>query len=96
MSLQRSGDVPGPEAHRTNMENVTARHLLQGLGWLDRLLSLFIILAMIIGVVIGEFAPNVQENLSKGSFKGVSAPLVVGLLVMMWPILTKVSFEPYP
>jgi ACR3 family arsenite transporter len=65
--------------------------VLNGLGWLDRLLSLFIIVAMIIGVVIGEFADKVNQNLNKGSLKGVSAPLVVGLIMMMWPILTKVG-----
>lgn len=70
--------------------------VLLSLGWLDRLLSLFIVLAMIIGVIIGEFAPNAKENLSKGDFEGVSAPLVVGLIVMMWPILTKVQYERLP
>ena len=43
---------------------------------------------MILGVVIGEFADVTPLN-EGGSLKGVSAPLVVGLLVMMWPILTK-------
>ena len=64
--------------------------VISGLGWLDRLLSLFSVIAMILGVVIGEFAPNAKEMLSKGNLKGTSAPLAVGLIVMMWPILTKV------
>ncbi|PWN38525.1 arsenical-resistance protein [Meira miltonrushii] len=67
--------------------------LLSGLGWLDRLLTPLIVIAMVIGVVIGEYAPNAKENLSKGHLYGVSAPLVIGLIVMMWPILTKVPFE---
>lgn len=73
-----------------------SRHLLAGLGWLDRLLTPLIILAMILGVIIGEFAPNVKENLTKGDLQGVAAPLVVGLIVMMWPILTKVPYETLP
>lgn len=51
---------------------------------------------MIIGVLIGEFAPNAREKLSKGSLKGTSAPLAIGLIVMMWPILTKVEYEQLP
>ncbi|PWN51864.1 arsenical-resistance protein [Violaceomyces palustris] len=73
-----------------------ARNLLLSLGWLDRLLTPLIVLAMILGVIIGEFAPNAKENLNKGNFKGVSAPLVVGLIIMMWPILTKVQYERLP
>lgn len=60
----------------------------KGLGWLDRLLTLFIIVAMILGVVIGEFA-DVTPLDRGGTLQGVSAPVVVGLLVMMAPILTK-------
>jgi ACR3 family arsenite transporter len=51
---------------------------------------------MIIGVIIGEFADGVQEAFSGASFRGVSVPIVVGLLVMMWPTLTKVEYEEFP
>ena len=79
-------------------KSATARSLLNSLGFLDRFLTIWIILAMIIGVIIGEFAPNVQESFTDrgGQFQGVSAPLVVGLIVMMWPILTKVQYERFP
>lgn len=70
--------------------------LLKGLSWLDRLLAPLVLLAMILGVVIGKFAPNVDKVLDSAKFEGVSAPLVVGLLVMMWPILTKVQYEKLP
>lgn len=67
-----------------------------GLGWGDRLLPLFVIVAMIFGVVIGEFAKDVKKNLTKGDLQGTPAPLAVGLIVMMWPILTKVQYEKLP
>lgn len=51
---------------------------------------------MILGVVIGEFAPNAKESLTRGDFHGTPAPLAVGLIIMMWPILTKVQFEKLP
>lgn len=66
----------------------------RGLGWTDRLLSVFIITAMILGVVIGKFA-NVEPLQLAGGLEGVSTPLVIGLLVMMWPILCKVQYEQF-
>ncbi|PWY98458.1 arsenical-resistance protein ACR3 [Testicularia cyperi] len=96
--LHPDGGVPKIRSALEDARQSTsaAKGILLSLGWLDRLLSLLIILAMILGVVIGEFAPNASENLQKGNFRGVSAPLVVGLIVMMWPILTKVQYERLP
>lgn len=96
-TCKQVGGVPssGEMKEESDISNLTAKNILSGLGWLDRFLSLFIILAMILGVVIGVFAPNVREHLNKGNLNGVSAPLVVGLIVMMWPILTKVPYETF-
>lgn len=95
--LDPHGGVPQAvsmlEQARQSDHTGAAKGVLLSLGWLDRLLSFFIIVAMILGVVIGEYAPNAKENLEKGQFRGVSAPLVVGLIVMMWPILTNVQYE---
>ncbi|KAI7572301.1 hypothetical protein D0869_02542 [Hortaea werneckii] len=66
---------------------------IKGLSWLDRLLVVWIILAMAIGIIIGNLAPSVGPALQQGEFIGVSAPIAVGLLVMMFPILCKVRFE---
>jgi ACR3 family arsenite transporter len=61
---------------------------------LDRFLPVWIFLAVVIGVVIGYFAPGVHTAFATGGeVQGVAAPLVVGLIVMMWPILTKVQYE---
>ncbi|KAJ5678953.1 arsenite efflux transporter ArsB [Penicillium macrosclerotiorum] len=63
------------------------------LGILDRFLAIWIFLAMAIGIILGNFVPNTGEVLEKGKFVGVSVPIAVGLLVMMYPILCKVRFE---
>ena len=47
----------------------------KGLGWLDRFLALWILLAMIIGVLLGNFVPNVGPALQRGEFVGVSIPI---------------------
>lgn len=67
--------------------------LLKNLGFLDRYLLVWILLAMIIGVVIGYYAPNVQESFQTVQFGSVSVPIAVGLLVMMYPVLCKIQYE---
>ncbi|KXN90163.1 Arsenite resistance protein ArsB, partial [Leucoagaricus sp. SymC.cos] len=66
------------------------------LSVLDRLLSPLILLAMISGVILGEFVPSFRERLDTVHFDSVSAPIAIGLVVMMWPALTKVQYEKLP
>ncbi|KAI1470304.1 arsenical-resistance protein ACR3 [Daldinia caldariorum] len=65
----------------------------KSLGWLDRFLAIWIFLAMAVGIILGNFVPGVGDALQKGQFVGVSVPIAVGLLVMMYPILCKVRYE---
>ncbi|KAG7285858.1 hypothetical protein NEMBOFW57_008152 [Staphylotrichum longicolle] len=48
---------------------------------------------MVLGVLLGNFVPDVGPALQKGRFADVSIPIAVGLLVMMYPILCKVQYE---
>jgi len=66
---------------------------LKGLSILDRFLVVWIILAMAIGIIIGNVVPSTAAALQRGTFVGVSIPIAIGLLVMMYPILCKVRFE---
>lgn len=45
------------------------------LGWLDRYLAVWIFLAMLIGILVGNFVPGVGAALNKGHFAGVSVPI---------------------
>ncbi|KAK0619527.1 sodium bile acid symporter family-domain-containing protein [Immersiella caudata] len=65
----------------------------KSLGWLDRFLAVWILLAMILGVLLGNFVPEMGPALQKGKFAEVSVPIAVGLLIMMYPILCKVQYE---
>ncbi|KZT08368.1 arsenical-resistance protein ACR3 [Laetiporus sulphureus 93-53] len=69
---------------------------MKKLSLMDKILTPAILVAMIVGVVIGEFVPNVQPAFDTARFASVSAPIAVGLIVMMWPILTKVQYEALP
>lgn len=48
---------------------------------------------MAIGIILGNCVPSTAAALQNGQFVGVSIPIAVGLLVMMYPILCKVRFE---
>ena len=47
----------------------------KSLGWLDRFLAVWILLAMIIGVLLGNFVEETGPALQKGKFVGVSVPI---------------------
>lgn len=46
-----------------------------GLGWLDRLLVLWILLAIIVGILLGNFVDGIGPALQKGKFVDVSVPI---------------------
>lgn len=63
------------------------------LSLLDELLTLWIFIAMAIGVGIGYLFPGISDLLDSMKIFNVSLPIAIGLLVMMYPPLAKVHYD---
>lgn len=65
----------------------------QGIGFFERYLSLWVILCMVTGVLIGKFLPGIPEFLGKFEYAQVSAPIAILIWLMIYPMMMKVNFS---
>ncbi|GES31773.1 ACR3 family arsenite efflux transporter [Streptomyces angustmyceticus] len=63
------------------------------LSFLDRYLAVWILAAMALGLGLGRLVPGLGDALAKVTVTGVSLPIALGLLVMMYPVLAKVRYD---
>ena len=78
-----------PQPFADNAPTPVVRHL----STLDRFLPLWIFLAMGLGILLGRLFPDLGALLDRVQVAGVSVPIAIGLLWMMYPVLAKVRYE---
>jgi arsenical-resistance protein len=63
------------------------------LSVLDRMLPVWIAVAMAAGLLLGRWVPGFNIALQKVQIDGISLPIALGLLIMMYPVLAKVRYD---
>ncbi|WP_067462203.1 ACR3 family arsenite efflux transporter [Actinomadura macra] len=77
----------------TESRETPAAGVVAGLSTLDRFLAVWILLAMGAGLGLGRLVPGLDDALAKVEIGGISLPIALGLLVMMYPVLAKVRYD---
>jgi len=65
----------------------------KALGTFEKYLSVWVILCIILGILLGRFFPNISTILSRFEYAHVSIPIAVCLFFMMYPIMVKIDFR---
>ena len=65
----------------------------KGINTFQRYLSVWVLLCMAIGVLIGHFVPAIPATLGKFQISGISIPIAVLIWVMIYPMMMKVDFQ---
>jgi ACR3 family arsenite transporter len=81
-----------PSLDRSGLADAEAP-VLRRLSTLDRFLPLWIFAAMGLGLILGRVYPDLGATLDRAQLAGVSVPIAIGLLWMMYPVLARVRYE---
>ena len=68
-------------------------NIKEGMGLFERYLSVWVALAIVIGIAVGQFAPVVPDVLSRFEYAQVSIPVAILIWAMIFPMMVQVDFD---
>lgn len=69
---------------------------MKKLAFVERYLTLWIFLAMLLGVLLGKFIPTMPAFINSYNVGATNIPIAIGLILMMYPLLAKVNYAQMP
>ncbi|WP_416137312.1 ACR3 family arsenite efflux transporter [Halomonas sp. HK25] len=76
----------------TTQQDSQAPSVSEGMGLFERFLSLWVALAIVAGILLGQFAPAVPETLSRFEYAQVSIPVAILIWAMIFPMMLQIDF----
>ena len=76
----------------TTQQDTESPSVSEGMGLFERLLSLWVALAIVAGILLGQFAPAVPEALSRFEYAQVSIPVAILIWAMIFPMMAQIDF----
>ncbi|PHV70566.1 arsenical-resistance protein [Sporanaerobium hydrogeniformans] len=64
-----------------------------GIGFFERYLTIWVILCMVVGILIGKFIPAIPDFLGQFEYANVSIPIAILIWLMIYPMMMKVDFK---
>lgn len=64
-----------------------------GIGFFEKYLTLWVLLCMVLGVLIGKFLPEIPTFLGRFEYANVSIPIAILIWLMIYPMMLKVDFQ---
>lgn len=65
----------------------------EGIGFFEKYLTVWVLLCMAVGILIGKFLPSLPEFLEKFEYAQISLPIAILIWIMIYPMMMKVNFQ---
>ncbi len=66
---------------------------LEGIGFFEKYLTVWVVICMVVGILIGKFMPAIPEFLGRFEYANVSVPIAILIWIMIYPMMMKVDFK---
>jgi arsenite transporter len=70
-----------------------SREKTQGIGFFEKYLTVWVLLCMAVGILIGKFLPGIPAALEKLQYAGQNLPIAVLIWIMIFPMMMKIDFQ---